>query len=166
MVTSEAPELMSSHRHTEQFPLKKPPETEWLLYIRWIRGKKKTYIKKDRMKHTHHKLHPAIRRELPTFSFSLRWNSLDSTSNAPTFKISTWEMKVKVTQSCPTLCDPMDCSLPGSSVCGILPARILEWVAMPFSRESFHPRDWTQVSCIAGRFFTIWATREALWRPS
>ena len=50
-------------------------------------------------------------------------------------------MKVKVTQSCPTICDPMDCSLPGSSVHGILPARILEWVAMPFSRESFHPRD-------------------------
>ena len=93
------------------------------------------------MKHTHHKLHPAIRREVPIFSFSLRWNGLDPTSSGPTFNISTWEMKVKVTQSCPTICDPMDCSLPGSSVHGILPARILEWVAMPFSRESFHPRD-------------------------
>ena len=47
------------------------------------------------------------------------------------------EVKVLVTQSCLTLCDPMDCSLPGSSVHGILQARILEWVASPFSRASF-----------------------------
>ena len=57
-------------------------------------------------------------------------------------------------------CDPMDCSLPGSSVHGILQARILEWVAIPFSRGSSRPKDQTQVSCIAGRFFTIRATRE------
>ena len=56
-------------------------------------------------------------------------------------------------QSCPTLCDPMDC--------GILPARILEWIAFPFSRGSSQPRDRTQVSCIAGGFFTSWITREA-----
>ena len=62
---------------------------------------------------------------------------------------------------CPTLCDPMNCSPPGSSVCGISQARILEWVAIPFSRGSSGPRDRTHVSCIAGRFFTIWATREA-----
>ena len=61
---------------------------------------------------------------------------------------------VKVTQPCPTLCDPMDCI-----VHGILQARILEWVTVPFSRGSFQPRDWTQVSRIAGRFFTSWATR-------
>ena len=61
----------------------------------------------------------------------------------------------KSLQLCPTLCDPMDCSLPGSSVHGILQARILEWVAMPFSRGSSHPRDQTLVSCIAGRFFPI-----------
>ena len=64
-------------------------------------------------------------------------------------------MKVKVTQSCPTLCDSMDC------VHGILQARLLEWVAFPFSGESSQPRDWTQVSHIAGGFFTKWATREA-----
>ena len=58
-------------------------------------------------------------------------------------------------------CDPMDCSPPGSSVHGILQARILEWVAIPFSRGSSKPRDRTQVSCIAGRFFTSLATREA-----
>ena len=62
---------------------------------------------------------------------------------------------VKVTQSCPTLCDPMDYKVPG-----IFQARIPEWVAFPFSRGSSQPRDWTQVSCIAGRFFTSWATRE------
>ena len=55
----------------------------------------------------------------------------------------------------------MDCSLPGSSVHEIHQARILEWVAVPSSRVSSQPRDWTQVSCIAGRFITIWATREA-----
>ena len=60
-----------------------------------------------------------------------------------------------VAQLCPTLCDPMDCSLPGSSVHGILQARILDWVGIPFSRESSQPRDRTQVSCIADRFFTV-----------
>ena len=60
-----------------------------------------------------------------------------------------------------TLYDPMDCSLPSSSVYGILQARLWEWVAIPFSRGSLRPWDRTQVSCIAGRFFTIWATREA-----
>ena len=54
----------------------------------------------------------------------------------------------------------MDCSLPGSSVHWIFQKRILEWVAISFSRRSFQPRDWTQVSLIVGRHFTIWATRE------
>ena len=62
-----------------------------------------------------------------------------------------------------TLCDLMGCSPPDSSVHGILQARILEWVAMPFFRGSSQPMDWTWVSCVAGRFVTIWATREALW---
>ena len=66
----------------------------------------------------------------------------------------------EVTQSCPTLCGPMDCSLPGSSVHGIFQARILEWVAISFSRGSSQTRDWTLVSRIVGRHFTIWATRE------
>ena len=70
------------------------------------------------------------------------------------------KMKMLLAQLCPTLCDPMDCSPPGSSVHGILQARILEWVPLSFSRGSSQPRDWTQVSCIIGRFFTIWATRE------
>ena len=62
------------------------------------------------------------------------------------------------------ICDPMDCSPPGSSVHVILQARILEWVAIPCLRESSPPRDQTQVSCIAGRFFTVSATREVLDR--
>ena len=66
----------------------------------------------------------------------------------------------EVTQSCLTLCDPMVCSLPGSYVHGIFQARILEWVAISFSRKSSQPRDWTRVSRIVGRRFTIWATRK------
>ena len=71
-------------------------------------------------------------------------------------------VSVLVAQLCPTLCYPMDCSPPASSVHVILQAKIQEWVAIPFSRGSSWPRDQTQVSRIAGRFFTIWATREAL----
>ena len=66
--------------------------------------------------------------------------------------------------SCSVVSDslrPMDCSPPGSSVCRILQARIEEWVAIPFSRESSPSRDWTLVSCIACRFFTFWDIREA-----
>ena len=66
----------------------------------------------------------------------------------------------EVAQLCPTLCDPVDCSPPSSSIHGILQARILEWVAISFSRGSSQPRDWTQVSHIAGRRFNIWATGE------
>ena len=64
-------------------------------------------------------------------------------------------------QSCLTLCDPKDCSLPGSSAHGILQASILEWGAIPFSKGSFQPRNRTWVSGIAGRFFAVWITREA-----
>ena len=66
------------------------------------------------------------------------------------------KVKVNVAQSCPALCVPMD-----YTVHGVLQARILECVAFPFSRGSSQPRDLTQVSCIAGGFFTSWATREA-----
>ena len=67
----------------------------------------------------------------------------------------------EVAQLCPTLCDPMDCGLPGSSIHGIFQARILEWVAISFSRGSSRPRDQTQVSHIGGRRLNLWATREA-----
>ena len=63
-------------------------------------------------------------------------------------------MHTRSLQSCPTLCNAMDCSIPGSSVHGILQARRLDRVAMPSSRGSSWPRDWTRISCIADRFFT------------
>ena len=63
-------------------------------------------------------------------------------------RLVTLRVKVLVTQSCLTVCDPMDCSPPGSSVHRILQARILEWVAIFFSRGSFQPRNQTHISCI------------------
>ena len=83
--------------------------------------------------------------------------STDSNSNWPDSKDSWVSEWVKVAQLCPTLCNPMD-----YTVHEILQARILEWVAFPFSRGSSQPRDRTQVSHIAGGFFTSWATREAM----
>ena len=69
--------------------------------------------------------------------------------------VKVWlNLKVEVSQSCPTLCDPVDCSPPG-----ILQTRILEWVASPFCRVSSWPRDWMRFSCVAGKPFTIWTTR-------
>ena len=77
-----------------------------------------------------------------------------------------WRVKwSEVAQSCLTLCDPMDCSLPGSSIHWSFQARVLEWVAIAFSRGSSPPMDRTWVLHIIGRRFIIWATREALyWR--
>ena len=72
----------------------------------------------------------------------------------------------EVTQSCPTLCNPMDCSLPGSSVHGIFQARILEWVAISHSRESSQPSDQTHISCIScigGQILYHCTTWEAPW---
>ena len=83
--------------------------------------------------------------------------------------VSTWEAQLfmwsesEVAQSCPALCGLMDCSPPGSSVHGIVQARVLEWVAISFSRASSQPRDQAQVSCVVGRRFPIWATREVCW---
>ena len=95
--------------------------------------------------------------------------SLDSSHNPPRLsflhhKIATpalLPISVLSPHSCLTLCDRMDSNPPGSSVHGILQARILEWVAFPFSRGSSPPRDRTQVSRIVGGFFISWATREA-----
>ena len=68
------------------------------------------------------------------------------------------KVKVLVAQLCLTLCDPVDCSPPGSSVHVILQTRILEWIAIPFSRGSSLPSNQILVSCIEGKFFTVWAT--------
>ena len=72
------------------------------------------------------------------------------------------KVKVLVTQSCPTLCNPMDWGPWGSSLHGILQARRLEWVAIPFSRESSCPRDWTWVPWMAGRFFTYCLSHQGI----
>ena len=77
-----------------------------------------------------------------------------ATRKAPIY-ILKWS---EVTQSCPTLCDPMNCSLPSSLVHGIFQARVLEWVAMSVSRGSSRPRNRTRVSCNVGRRFTVQVT--------
>ena len=79
--------------------------------------------------------------------------------NTSSFLVTKWS---EVAQAWPTLCDPMDCSPPGSSIHAIFRARVLEDVAISFSRGSSWPRDWTQVFCIAGRCFSIRAIREDL----
>ena len=87
------------------------------------------------------------------FSRQEYWNGLPFPSPTCTMKWS------EVTQSYPILFNPMDCSPPGSSVHGILQARILEWAAISFSRGSSWPRNQTHVFCIAGGFFTVWARK-------
>ena len=93
---------------------------------------------------------------LTTSCASNAWDTWCQPPDLHYFTVSEWSHYV-----CPTLCDPIDNSLLGSAVHGIFQARILEWAAISFSRESSQPRDRTQVSCIADRCFTIWATREA-----
>ena len=84
-----------------------------------------------------------------------------SSSHVWVWELDYKESESEVAQSCLTLCNPMDCSLPGFSVHRIFQARVLEWVAISFSRGSSQPRDWMRVSRIEGRHFTIWATWEA-----
>ena len=81
-------------------------------------------------------------------------------SNKSDICMCIWCDVTLVTQSCPTLCDPMDCSLPGSSVLGIFQARTLEWLAIAFSRGCPQPRNWSRVSHSADTVFTIWASRQ------
>ena len=86
-----------------------------------------------------------------SFKIVLHYNTLDMETLPTSHKGAISE----VSQSCPTLCDPMDCNLPGSSVHGIFQERVLEWVAISFSGGSSQPRDQTQVSHIVGRRFAI-----------
>ena len=76
---------------------------------------------------------------------------------------TSWEVCMKGAQLCPSLSDPMGCNPPGFSVHGILKARILKWVVIPFSRESSPPRNQTRVSHIEGRSFTIQAISALNW---
>ena len=102
----------------------------------------------------HSYLQGLLRQPFSLFSFLFLGDGLD---HCLLYEVK-WS---EVTQSCLTLCDPMDGNLPGSAVHGIFQARILEWGAISFSRGSSQPRDRTQVCCIADRRFTVWATREA-----
>ena len=77
---------------------------------------------------------------------------------------ATSESESEIAQS-PTLCNPIDCSLPGSSVHGIFQAIVLKWITISFSRGSSQPRARTQVSCIVDRRFTVWATGEVKEAP-
>ena len=86
------------------------------------------------------------------------WDDLEYKGNVLKFYVNNVSFYIRA------LCDHMDWSLPGSSVHGILQARTVEWVAVPFSRGSSQFRDQTQVSCIAGRFFTVWVTKVAYIR--
>ena len=73
----------------------------------------------------------------------------------PLTSSSVWGKESEVAQLCPTLCDPMDCGLPGSSVHGIFQAKILEWDAMPSSRGSSQPWDWTYISCVSCQYWQV-----------
>ena len=111
----------------------------------------------------HNAFHPSVHRTTASMAILHAVSPSHDTMGKP-FAFTWWVHKYLgyhlcavlclVNQSCPTFCDPMDCS-PGSSVHGILQARILEWVAMPSSRGSSQPRDRTQVSHIAGGFFYL-----------
>ena len=95
-------------------------------------------------------------------AFSKVWWAGSFFATKETFLIPRSMEKVLISQSCPTLWGPMDYRSPGSSVHGILQARILECVSTTVPRRSSWPRDRTWVSHIAGRFFTVWTTKEAL----
>ena len=84
------------------------------------------------------------------------------TVSSPVFVTLLLQLSAAPVLNCFSLCDPMDCSPPGSSVHGIFQARVLEWGVIAFSRRPSWPTDWTRVSHIAGRRFTVWATREVL----
>ena len=113
---------------------------------------------------------------VPIASIMTTWNHMRGCSHYGSHSWLSWPLlvfcffflksfkflKFLVPQSCATLCNPTDCSLPGSFVHGILQAGILEGVAVPFSRGSSQPRYQSQASCIAVGFFISWATREAL----
>ena len=106
----------------------------------------------------------ALEREMATYSSTRLENPRDGGAWwAAVYAVAQSQTRLKrlssssrgSTQSCPALCNPMDCSSPGSSAPGIFQARILEWIAMPPFRGSSRPRSQTQVSHLAGRFFTI-----------
>ena len=104
---------------------------------------------------------PSSRYTIESNSWNCESKWYESRSNASRVSFCTVnESESEIAQSCLTLCDPMDCSLPSSSVHGIFQARILEWVAISFSRASSQPKDWTHVSCIDKQILYHCATWE------
>ena len=117
----------------------------WCPFLSWCPSLVNTYV------------HQKIRHALFTavvFIGAPNWKLLKCQTTQTTVRVK-WQSLCRV-----RLCNSMNCSWPGSSVHGILQARILEWVALPFSRGSSRPRRWTCVSLIAGRLFSVWATRK------
>ena len=94
--------------------------------------------------------------------YTSKFGRLSSGHRRSVFILIPKKSESEVAQLCLTLCDPMDCSLQGSSVHGIFQAILLEWIAISFSRGSSQPRDRTWVFCIVDRRFTVWATRKVL----
>ena len=94
---------------------------------------------------------------------SIDWVNKTKTQTSEHLKTYEWSLGMPwwCAPSCLTLWDPMDCSPSGSSVHGISQGKILEWVAISFSRGSFQPRDWTHISWINRQIIGHWATREA-----
>ena len=117
------------------------------------RGTRRAHLTSD--------LHRTVRSECSVQTQSFFTEELKALTGVKIRYIFSKISKVLVVQSCSTLWDPMDYSPPGFSVHGILQARILEGVATALFRGSSQPRDWTQVSSLAGRLYTIWTTRKA-----
>ena len=99
---------------------------------------------------------------LPSFTFIKKLFSFSSLSSIRVVSSAYLKVKIEVAQLCLTLHSPMDCSLPGSSAHEIFQARVLEWVAISFSRGSSWPRDQTWVSHIVGRCLTVWTIKEVI----
>ena len=124
-----------------------------LLYLKWATSKVPLYIAQGTLLNVMGQSGWEGSLGENGYMYMCDWVPLLSTWNYHNIVNQLCVLRGKLLQSCPTLCDPMDRSPTGSSVHGILQARILEWVAMPSSRGSSQSRDWICESCIAGGFF-------------
>ena len=135
----------------------RPSQTKTVIFGQWPHVRKHSHSAKARWPGLFGESTPA-----PNYCCSFRDPPMNS--HVHSFLARRWLLLgiqwSEVAQSCPTLCNPMDCSLSGSPVHGIFQARVMEWIAISFSRGSSWPRNRTWVSRVAGRRFTIWATRE------
>ena len=152
---------MSGHRHISKAALRQKPVQycKAISFLIKINGKKKENYPKAALNFTGSLFSTVgVSKQM---LIGQKWFGEQISLEETLIKPASVGQSVLVAQTCLALCDPMDCSPPSSSVRGILQARILEWVAIPSSRGSSWPGDQTQVSCLAGIFFTLWATKEA-----